>query len=325
MNAPGTPSHTAPLVYVVVLNWRRSAATAQCLRSLEQLDYEPREIVVVDNGSGDGSEAALRDSWPGLRLLQTGSNLGYAGGNNWGIRHALDAGADYVWVLNNDTLVEPETLTELVAAASQHERAGAIATRLVELEAGGTTASAFGRDAHTMAPRVCDGCDAGWHTADMLGGPSLLLRAAALREVGIFDEDYFHYYEEADLMERVRRGGWELGLACRAIVRHSGGASLSYASAQSQYYAIRNTLLYRRKLHGEHPLLFLGRHPHVARYALGLRRTIGRRDVRPSRAAFLGIVDAVRSRTGPRDLGERYQAALDDFVTFAPVDTTFLP
>ena len=141
------------------------------------------------------------------------------------------------------------------------------------------------------------------HAAEVLGGPSLLLRAAALREVGLFDEEYFHYYEEADLMERMRRSGWELGLACRAPIHHEHGGSLSYASPQSQYYVLRNALLYRRKLFGEHPLHFIARHPRLVRNALGLRHAVRRRETRASRAALLALVDAARNRTGPPTSG----------------------
>jgi hypothetical protein len=309
---------TSPLVHVIVLNWCRPTATTRCLRSLEQLTYEPRELVVVDNGSDDDSEELLASLWPDLRLIQTGSNLGYAGGNNWGIRHALEAGADYVWVLNNDTVVEPGTLSQAVAAMEARPAVGAVATRLVELESGRTAEDAFTTDGHTMSPVLCDGCDLGWHAAEVLGGPSLLLRAAALREVGLFDEEYFHYYEEADLMERMRRHGWELGLACRAPIHHEHGGSLSYASPQSQYYVLRNALLYRRKLFGEHPLHFIARHPRLVRNALGLRHAVRQRDTRASRAALLALVDAVRNRTGRRDLGSDYQGELEGLIAYSP-------
>lgn len=319
------PDLNEPTVSIIVLNWRRAEETLRCLNAIDRLTYANRSVVVVDNGSRDGSEELLRSARGNDPVIQSGANLGYAGGNNIGIRHALDAGAEYVWILNNDTLVEPEALTELIQTAEHQAHAGAIATRLVELDSGLTTSDAFRFHGRTMVPVLCEGCAAGWHPADIVGGPSLLLRADALQEVGLFDEDYFHYYEEADLMERIRRGGWDLGLVCRAVTRHSGGGSLSYASAQSQYYALRNTLLYRRKLHGEHPLRFLLRHPRVVRNALGLRRAFECRDPRPTRAAALAIADALRNRTGPRDLGERYHVALDGFVTFGPVDTPFVP
>jgi GT2 family glycosyltransferase len=226
-------------------------------------------------------------------------------------------------VINNDTEVEPGALDELVRIAGHEHRVGALATRLVELESGRTAADAFVLAGERMVALSCDGCERrGAHPADVLGGPSLFLRTRALEEIGLFDVDYFHYYEEADLMERLRRGGWQLGLACRAAIRHAHGGSLSYASPQSQYYLLRNCLLYRRKLHHEHPLRFMAREPQMLRYALGLRRALVTRDFRSTRAALNALADALRNRTGRRDLGADYQRALPGLVAYSPVEAT---
>jgi GT2 family glycosyltransferase len=312
-----------PLVWVIVLNWQRTAETLHCLESLDRLTYGNRHVIVVDNGSSDGSERAVRAARPDVPVLQTGANLGYAGGNNTGIRAAIAAGAEFVWILNNDTEVEPDALDELVRIAEADPQVGALATRLVELDSGRTAEDAFSLTGDRMVALSCDGCarrDA--HPADVLGGPSLLLRTRALDEVGLFDVDYFHYYEEADLMERLRRSGWRLGLACRAAIHHARGGSLSYASPQSQYYLLRNCLLYRRKLHHEHPLRFVAREPQMVRYALGLRRAVVTRDFRPTRAALKALFDALRNRTGRRDLGADYQRALPGLVAYSPVEAT---
>lgn len=312
-----------PLVWTIVLNWERPRETLRCLASLDRLAYPNHRVLVVDNGSTDGSEHAIRAARPGVHLLQTGANLGYAGGNNAGIRAALDAGAELVWILNNDTEVEPDALDELVRIARGDPRTGALATRLVERESGRTAADAFSLVGGSMTAVECDGCtrdDA--HPADVLGGPSLFLRAQALREVGTFDVEYFHYYEEADLMERIHRAGWKLGLACRAAITHAHGGSLSYASPQSQYYLLRNCLLYRRKLHHEHPLHFLAREPRMLRNALGLRRALTTGDLRPTRAAVHALADAARGRSGRRDLGARYQEPLPGLVAYSPVEAT---
>jgi GT2 family glycosyltransferase len=317
---------TDPLVWTIVLNWERPRETLRCLASLERLAYSNHRVLVVDNGSRDGSEQAIRAARPDVGFVQTGANLGYAGGNNAGIRAALDAGAEFIWILNNDTEVEPDALDELVRIASSDPHTAALATRLVELGSGRTAADAFALVGGSMSALECDGCARdGAHPAGVLGGPSLFLRAEALREVGSFDVAYFHYYEEADLMERLRRGGWSLGLACRAAIRHAHGGSLSYASAQSQYYLLRNCLLYRRKLHHEHPLRFVAREPRMLRNALGLRRALTTRDFRPTRAAVEALADAVRGRSGRRDLGARYQQPLPGLVAYSPVEATLRP
>src|SRR5579884_395199 len=117
----GMPAMThpdAPLVHVVILNWNGWRDTVACVASVKHSQYPRLQIVVVDNDSSDGSEAAIQLAHPDITVLQSGANLGYAGGNNVGIRHALAAGADFVWILNNDTTVAPDTLAELVRAAA---------------------------------------------------------------------------------------------------------------------------------------------------------------------------------------------------------------
>src|SRR5579859_4839366 len=98
MMAARTSKLYRPLVYVVVLNWRGWRDTIRCIQQLIRLDYPACELVVVDNGSSDGSEEHIREAFPDLPILQTGANLGYAGGNNVGIRYALDRGAHFVWL-----------------------------------------------------------------------------------------------------------------------------------------------------------------------------------------------------------------------------------
>src|SRR5664279_2479168 len=101
----------AKLTYIILLNWNGWQDTIACVESCRKLSYPNFRILIVDNGSTDNSEAILRERLPDIELLQTGANLGFAGGNNVGIRHALAQGADYVWLLNNDTVVDAEALS----------------------------------------------------------------------------------------------------------------------------------------------------------------------------------------------------------------------
>jgi GT2 family glycosyltransferase len=110
-----SPSSAAPSVYCVIVNWNGWHDTSLCLASLAEQDYPNLKIVVVDNGSTDDSVAHIRASFPCATLLQTGANLGFATGTNVGLRHALAAGADLLWLLNNDTISPPDTCSKLVA------------------------------------------------------------------------------------------------------------------------------------------------------------------------------------------------------------------
>jgi GT2 family glycosyltransferase len=124
--------------------------------------------------------------------------------------------------------------------------------------------------------------------------------------VGFFDESYFHYLEEMDLMERLRRGGWRLGLVRSSIVIHAKGSTLPYTTPQSLYYLHRNHFHYERKLFGRHPVRVVLSHPLLRlRSMLALRHTL-RGDLRPLKAQVRALSDAIRGRTGRVDLGVEY-------------------
>src|SRR3990172_1401868 len=116
----------APLVYIVVVNWNGWEHTVRCLDSLRLLDHPTHRVIVVDNGSTDGSLERIRAFDPDIELIESTKNLGFAGGSNIGIRLALERGADYLWVLNNDIVVEPDTLSALVSVARSRPGIGVI-------------------------------------------------------------------------------------------------------------------------------------------------------------------------------------------------------
>jgi GT2 family glycosyltransferase len=302
-------------VQIVVLNWNGWEHTLRCLEALDELRHPSAHILVVDNGSTDGSERHLRNRRPDLEILQTGANLGYAGGNNIGLRRALARGAEFAWVLNNDTLPEASALAELLACMHRDVRLGVLASRARTGDGRQQEGLAFSTtDARAWnffgeeGQIVCSGCPSpgDFHDAAILAGPSLLFRTRALAEVGLFDESYFHFFEEMDLVERLREAGWRAGLACRSSVQHEEGASLSHVTHQALYYLYRNHLAYRRKRFGVHPLRVLAHRPvRRLREMLSLRRS-ARGDFRLFLVHFLAITDALRGREGPRDLGPKF-------------------
>jgi GT2 family glycosyltransferase len=147
------PQAHEPLVHVILLNYRGWQHTIACVTSLRGLTYTNVAIVVVDNASPDGSEAHIRDACPDVTVIQSGANLGFAGGNNVGIRHALEQGAEYVWLLNNDTLVDPDALGALVRHAQADPRAGLSARRFSTRAARGRSGASAARCNCAMGPR----------------------------------------------------------------------------------------------------------------------------------------------------------------------------
>lgn len=302
--------------HAVVLNWNRWATTLQCLDALARIDCDLR-IVVVDNGSDDPDGDSIL-SGRDVDFLQTGRNLGYAGGNNVGIRHALDRGAEYIWILNNDVLPSPDSLSVLLAAADADPSWGALSSRIVTSQGHEDVGLIIPEPASRWDPfdrvrygPVCAEAEPeGVRAVAFLRGPSLLVRSAALNDAGLFDERYFHYFEEMDLMERLRRSGWRLGVACSSVVMHEKGATLSYDTPQAHYYLIRNQLLFEEKLFGATPVSVILRHPIRRLRAFVALRHLLRGDFRLSIAHARAMSDAVRGRFGPVDLGTAFQRPL---------------
>jgi GT2 family glycosyltransferase len=302
----GPDSAPRALVYVLVLNWGRPTETLDCLRSLDELTYANRHVLVIDNGSDDGSAAIIAEARPEVEILALPDNLGYAGGNNRGIEVARERGADYVWVINNDVNVDPSALQELVHAAESDPAVGALTTNVATMREGSRVLAYAFRS--NDEPVTCEGCELGFHAADGLIGPSLLFRTSALERAGSFDESYFHYFEERDLVERIRRDGWLVGLACNARIDHFDGRSLPFESPQAAYYHLRNYLHHEQKLFGRSPLRVLLEEPQAVRRYLALGGAWRTKDFRSLVAFGRAVVDALRGRFGRRDLGRRFGA-----------------
>jgi GT2 family glycosyltransferase len=269
----------APLVYIVIVNWNGWRDTDACLASLAALDYPNARVVVVDNASTDGSVTELRRRHPELTLLSSGANLGFAGGNNVGLRYALERGAEYVWLLNNDTLVEPDALTHLVARAQRGAAGlpvGLCGSTLVyegqrdTVQAlGGArynrwwgTVAAIGQ--HQPREQPIDAA-AVERQLDYLIGASMLVSRSFVETVGPMQEDYFLYFEELDWAVRAR-GRFALAYAPESVVYHKEGASIGgsdRARAAKSYtadrYALTNRVRFTRRFYPYAlPTVYLG-------------------------------------------------------------------
>ena len=226
------PPKTDPTVGVVVLNWNGEEDTAACLDSLLAQRGVSFDILLIDNASPDGSGARLHARYPALAYVQTGENLGYAGGNNRGLQWARSRGIEWLLVVNNDTVADPDCLRRLLDAAGTDARLAALAPLIVRFDdpdrvwfAGGRhdRLRALGVHEHWNAPvaRVLDRGDAArWHESTFLTGCCLLLRCAAMDEVGPFRADFFSYVEDLELSARLVDAGWRLGWVPAARLAH---------------------------------------------------------------------------------------------------------
>ncbi len=215
---PGPPRNLSSAdVAILVLNWNKRDVTLACLESLAAADLGGATVWVVDNGSRDGSVDAIRARRPDVGVVALPRNRGYAGGNNAGVRAALDAGAGAVLLLNNDTEVAPDFLPPLIEVLNGNPRAAAVSSAVMRLDSPEVLQEAwcdvhygFGLARHVGVNALPgEGFDKP-RRVDAAIGCSLLVAADAFRRVGLLDEEYFAYHEEIDWCVRARKAGYTL-------------------------------------------------------------------------------------------------------------------
>ncbi len=244
-------------IFIIILNWNGWHDTLECVASCKKLSYPDFRIIIVDNGSTDGSEEKLRNSLKDTEVIQTSKNLGFAGGNNIGIKYALEHAADYIWLLNNDTVVEPETLGELVKVAEADTRVGIVGSKILLKDrpdtlhfAGGTVDLQTGITTHLGAFEKDHGQYDHLTEVDYVTGSSLLIKRQVIEKIGLMPEEYFLYYEETDWCLQAKKKGYALHMAPKSRVFHKVSATVSKVSATKSYYLTRNRLYFLKK-HGE--------------------------------------------------------------------------
>ena len=240
------------LVYVVLLTYNHCQDTLRALDSLSKMTYPDFKLLVVDNQSTDGTVETVRRQYPEVELVVHSSNRGFAAGVNPGLQYALERGAEFVLTINNDVIVDPTMLSHLVAAMG-------------EPDVGGTAPMIYCMDdpkriwsvgflKHPLLLEMRGGArgqiDQGqWQTpfeVDYLLGCAILLRSSMLREVGLFDERYFFYYEDLDLSMRTRQQGYRLLTVPQAKMWHKGAGSAGSGSAFRTYQMARGSVIFFR-------------------------------------------------------------------------------
>lgn len=278
----------APLVAVVVLNWNGWRDTVRCLQSLERLEYPNYRPIVVDNGSTDDSVDQIRQTASRAAIVQTKCNLGFAGGSNVGIRYALEAGAEYVWILNNDTTVDPRALAAMVRAAEAKPRVGVVGSVIYPAE--GTKIRAWGGGRIDLRTGQTGNVRGPGEEISYITGTSMLLRRKAVEEVGGFDERFFFYWEDTDLSYRLQRAGWEIYVEPNAIVWHKESAAVGRDSYLQARYFHRGLVMFLRR-YAAMPMV-----PALRVLYRRMRLAIGRRQWDVQRGILRGWVEGWLAR-----------------------------
>jgi len=304
-----------PRVAILVLNWNGWRDTIECIESLQQLTYPNYDIVVIDNGSIDGSMDKIKNWAAGkigvksklfaynthneqvhfieydrgtaeagglaqleakiagipssrrIVLIQTGVNLGFAGGNNVGMRYSLIREASYVWLLNNDTVVDENALTEMVQLSEREPQVGMVGSKLLYYDCPTRIQSVGGLrigPSFIMGFRQ-PGSDeenkGQWESVVELYhimGASLLAKREMITNIGLMDESYFFLCEELDWNVRARKRGWRLLYCPHSLIFHKGSKSIRWTSPLSDYYFMRNSLFFATRFYPYWlPLVFL--------------------------------------------------------------------
>lgn len=210
-----------PYVHIVILNYRMCEQVINCVNSLLRISYSNYRIVVIDNNSEDGVEEAVRREFPCVTTIQNYANLGYTGGNNAGIRYALSDGADYVLIVNPDTVVvNRRFVDEMVSHMESHPEIGIAGPRVFLREEGnvqntvlfapGLRRNAVNWFRYRIDPKSLEFSSDEVVEAETLNGVCLLIRAECLRQMGLFDENIFMYIEDAEMDHRARAKGWRV-------------------------------------------------------------------------------------------------------------------
>ncbi|HQE92289.1 MAG TPA: glycosyltransferase family 2 protein [Anaerolineae bacterium] len=233
---------------IILLSWNTASLLADCLRSIPAgaagLDYT---VIVVDNASTDGSADMVARDFPQVQLIRSSQNLGFARGNNLGIR-AADPAIPYLLLLNSDTIVQPASLTALVRFMEAHPDAGAVGPRLLRPD-GTPQPYAFGGDPtplyllrrglHQLFLHryLHDWATDQIQTVDWVSGACMLVRRSAVEQIGMLDENMWMYFEDNDWCLRFRQAGWKVYYDPQVEIIHLGGQSLQKnPSAQNTYY-----------------------------------------------------------------------------------------
>ena len=253
---------TEPKVAIITVNWNGWKDTIECLESLTKLNYVSFNVIVCDNGSQDDSVAQITkwlDANTKIRvqLIETKKNLGFAGGNNVGIKQALEVGCDYIWLLNNDTVVDKDALKHLVIYAQEH-RNTICGSKLMyydnpaKVQALGNKLNTYlGTTEFIVEEQDID-------QIDYLVGAAMLIPQRVFEEVGLLSEEYFLYYEEADLWQKCK-GKYDFRCVLNSLVYHKEGAAIGANNKQKaqksligDFYSIRNRILFMKKYYQSH-------------------------------------------------------------------------
>jgi GT2 family glycosyltransferase len=241
-----------PKVLILILNWNGKADTLECLASLAAADTTPLfSTLVVDNGSTDDSVQVIRSAYPDIPILETKANLGFAGGNNAGIRWALGKSFEWILLLNNDTIVAPDLIKSFLEAAKQKPSVKIWGAKIYRYNdrsridhLGGFWDPEHAEFVSHASGQIDNGTFEEMQRVDYVCGAALLMHRSVPETIGLLEESFFLLWEESDFCTRARHAGFEIWTAPQAKIWHKVSASFIGGKPHMQYFWWRNRLLW---------------------------------------------------------------------------------
>ncbi len=314
-----------PKVIIIILNWNGLADTLECLNSLAKSNYRNTRIVVVDNGSTDHSPEIISQTYPHVDVICNSKNEGFCKGNNIGICYALERGAEYVWLLNNDTVVEVDTLSRLVATAESSSEIGLVSPTVyyfddkTKVQFAGSYIDITTFNIHY--PENKESAEAVFQTGPsvLLWGTALLIRKAVIEKIGLLDESFFAYWEDKDYSLRSLKNGYRNIVCATARIYHkrklTSEGEEAKKSAYFYYYIERNRLLLRQQeLHG----FFSKARIYLMALAVGSANTL-RWPHEYVDVALMGVWHGLKGISGPFKAEPKMPVVLRNILTKASI------
>lgn len=294
-------SNNKPGVAIILVNYNGFKDTVECVESICKIDYPNYRIVVVDNGSNrEPDEVQIHYLRENTHYINIEHNLGFSGGNNVGIRWALQEGYPYILLLNNDTTVNPKLLDVLISAAEEKENVGVIGGKILFYQepnriwfGGGMLNAKYGHGSHERYNQVNPEDTGEIRRVTFLTGCLMFIPRNVFSDVGFLDEDYFLYAEDTDFCCRVMNKGYNLWFCENSLVYHKVSASTGRGSVRTQYYMMRNSLYLSKKYMRHFQLI------HLRSFYQTMKDILrGRKQLRPVVTAVFDYYRRIRGK-GP--------------------------
>lgn len=241
-------------VYIIILNWNGKNYTIDCLNSLKEINYNNYKIAVIDNGSVDDSVFEIKKQFPEVEIIENKINLGFAGGNNIGIKYAMKNQADYILLINNDTITDNNFLIKLVEVGESDKGIGILGPKILFCSepnriwfAGGKVNWLKNKGTHIGLDEIDNGQRDKKGEVDYLTGCCLLIKKKVIERIGILAGDYFLYYEDTDFSLRTKNSGYKCFYVPESKIYHKISRSTKPGSSSYVYYHTRNGLVLAKR------------------------------------------------------------------------------